>query len=195
MSCLFAFSHVHGVLGARILEWVAISPSSGSCFVRTLHYDPSILGSPAPLRHHSFIQSHKSLYHDKAVINEGGSIFPTGNSWIIFAKHCFKTQNVALWSQRKKKLPIESTDSLTLGPHPWSHCTPKKKNRRRKVILGGPQGSSLPPRLASPVPSKSLLSHRIILSFLRLQPNTASWTLLLTMLLSHFSHVRLCATP
>ena len=29
----------------------------------------------------------------------------------------FKTPNVALWSQRKKKLPIESTDPLTLGPH------------------------------------------------------------------------------
>ena len=31
------------------------------------------------------------------------------------------------------------------------------------MILGGPQGSSLPLRLASPVPSKSLLSHRMVL--------------------------------
>ena len=30
---------VHGVLQTGILEWVTISSSSGSCFVRTLHYD------------------------------------------------------------------------------------------------------------------------------------------------------------
>ena len=37
----------HGVLQARILEYVAISSSSGPHFVRTLHYDLSILGGPA----------------------------------------------------------------------------------------------------------------------------------------------------
>ena len=36
---------VHGILQARILEWVAIPFSSGPRFVRTLH--PSILGGPA----------------------------------------------------------------------------------------------------------------------------------------------------
>ena len=41
------FYTVCGVLEARILEWFAITSSSGACFVRTLHYDPSILGSPA----------------------------------------------------------------------------------------------------------------------------------------------------
>ena len=41
------FHTVHGVLQARILEWVAISSSSGPCFVRTLHYELSILGGPA----------------------------------------------------------------------------------------------------------------------------------------------------
>ena len=39
--------HVHGVLMARILERFAIPSSIGPCFVRTLHYDPSILGGPA----------------------------------------------------------------------------------------------------------------------------------------------------
>ena len=29
---------------ARILEWVAIFSSSGPRFVRTVHYDPSVLG-------------------------------------------------------------------------------------------------------------------------------------------------------
>ena len=43
----FPFHTVHGVLQARILEWVAISSSSRPHFVRTLHYDPPILGSPA----------------------------------------------------------------------------------------------------------------------------------------------------
>ena len=41
------FHTVHGVLMARILEWGAISSSSGPWFVRTLHYDLSVLGGPA----------------------------------------------------------------------------------------------------------------------------------------------------
>ena len=43
----------------------------------------------------------------------------------------FKTPNVALWSQRKKKLPIESTDPLTLGPHP-EVIAPQKKQREEE---------------------------------------------------------------
>ena len=42
--CLFIL--FVGVLQARILEWVDISFSSGPHFVRTLHYDPSVLGGP-----------------------------------------------------------------------------------------------------------------------------------------------------
>ena len=42
-----SFYTIHEVLMASILGWFAIPPSSGSCFVRTLHYVPSILGSPA----------------------------------------------------------------------------------------------------------------------------------------------------
>ena len=42
----FPFHTVHGLLMARILKWVMISYSSGPRFVRTLHYDPSILGVP-----------------------------------------------------------------------------------------------------------------------------------------------------
>ena len=38
------FHTVHGVLKARILKWLAIPFSSGPCFVRTLHHDPSFLG-------------------------------------------------------------------------------------------------------------------------------------------------------
>ena len=40
------FHSVHGVLKARLLKWLAISFSSGPRFVRTVHYDPSILGGP-----------------------------------------------------------------------------------------------------------------------------------------------------
>ena len=40
------FHTVHGVLKARILKWFTIPFSSGPRFVRTLHYDPSILGGP-----------------------------------------------------------------------------------------------------------------------------------------------------
>ena len=38
------FHTVHGILMARILERMAIPSSGGSHFVRTLHYDLSILG-------------------------------------------------------------------------------------------------------------------------------------------------------
>ena len=40
------FHVAQGVLQSSILEWVAISSSSGPRFVRTLYYDPSILGGP-----------------------------------------------------------------------------------------------------------------------------------------------------
>ena len=43
---LFLYT-IHGVLKARILKWFAIPFSSGLHFVRTLHYDLSILGGPA----------------------------------------------------------------------------------------------------------------------------------------------------
>ena len=37
---------VHGILQARILEWVAFPFSSGPHSVRPLHHDPSVLGGP-----------------------------------------------------------------------------------------------------------------------------------------------------
>ena len=55
------FHSVHGLLGARILEWFAIPLSSGSCFVRTLHYDPS-LGWPYTTWL-SFIELDKAVVH------------------------------------------------------------------------------------------------------------------------------------
>ena len=42
-----SFYTVPEVLMANILEWFTIPSSSGSHFVRTLHYDPSDLGDPA----------------------------------------------------------------------------------------------------------------------------------------------------
>ena len=42
------FYTVHRVLKARILKWFAIPFSSGPCFVRNFHHDPSVLGSPTP---------------------------------------------------------------------------------------------------------------------------------------------------
>ena len=41
------FHTLCGVLQTRILKWVAISLSSDPCFVRTLHYDPPVLGGHA----------------------------------------------------------------------------------------------------------------------------------------------------
>ena len=43
---ILPFHTIHGVLEIRILMWFAIPSSGGPRFVRTLHYDPSILGWP-----------------------------------------------------------------------------------------------------------------------------------------------------
>ena len=68
-SIFLPFHTVYEVLTARILAWIAISSSKGPHFVRTLHYDPSLLGGP--VQHgYSFIALHKPLRHDKAVIHE-----------------------------------------------------------------------------------------------------------------------------
>ena len=41
--------NVHRVLKSRMLKRFTIPFSRGSCFVRTLHYDPSVLGGPMQL--------------------------------------------------------------------------------------------------------------------------------------------------
>ena len=61
---------VHGVLAAKVLEWVAIPSSSEPCFVRTLHYDPFILSDLNDVAQ-NFPELCKPLCHDKAVIHEG----------------------------------------------------------------------------------------------------------------------------
>ena len=62
------FLAVHGVLKARILKWFAIPFSSGPCFVRTLHHDPSNLGGPTAL---SASPISSSLWTPNPVISRG----------------------------------------------------------------------------------------------------------------------------
>jgi len=72
VSYIFAFSH--GVLLAKILQWVIISSSSGPGFVKTLHYDPSILHVPS--QHGLYLHGvMKPLHHNKAIIHEGINSF------------------------------------------------------------------------------------------------------------------------
>ena len=56
------FHTVHGILKARILKWFAIPFSSGPHFVRTLHHDPSVLGTLQGMAH-SFIELDKTVVH------------------------------------------------------------------------------------------------------------------------------------
>ena len=56
------FHAVHGVLKARILKWLPIPFSSGPHFVRTLHYDPSVLSGPTQMAH-SFTELDKAVVH------------------------------------------------------------------------------------------------------------------------------------
>ena len=59
-----SFYTVHEVLTASIVGWFATPSSSGSRFIRTLHYGPPVLGGP---KWHGLWL----LCHDKAVIHEG----------------------------------------------------------------------------------------------------------------------------
>ena len=58
-----------GILQARILEWAAISFSSGPCFIRTLKDDQSNLVALHSTAQ-GFIELHKPLSHDKAGMPE-----------------------------------------------------------------------------------------------------------------------------
>ena len=53
-QCLFAFAYCSWDSQVRILKWFAIPFSSGSCFVRTLYHDLSILCGPT---------QHSSWFH------------------------------------------------------------------------------------------------------------------------------------
>ena len=55
------FHIVHGVLKARMQKWFAIPSSSGQCFVRPLHHDPSTLVGPTLYDSNSFIELHKAV--------------------------------------------------------------------------------------------------------------------------------------
>ena len=62
------FHTVHGVLKARILKWFPIPFSSGPCFIRALHHDPSVLGGPTCMTH-SFIELDKAMVHVISLIS------------------------------------------------------------------------------------------------------------------------------
>ena len=70
-SYLFIFSYCHEVLQAIILEWFAISFSSGPCFVRTLLWLIH-LGLPCTEWFIASFKLYKPLCHDKPVIHETG---------------------------------------------------------------------------------------------------------------------------
>ena len=63
------FHTVHGILKVRILKWFIIPFYSGSCFVRTLHHEPSILGGLLHTMAHSFIELDKTMVHVISLIS------------------------------------------------------------------------------------------------------------------------------
>ena len=65
---MFSFHTLCGVLVARTLECFAILASNGPHFVRTPHYDLSLVALPNMA--YSFIELCKPLCHDKPVIHE-----------------------------------------------------------------------------------------------------------------------------
>ena len=65
-----SFHAVHVFLMERILKCLAIPSSCGPHFVRTLHYDHSVLVALQVMAH-SFNKLHKPLCHDKALTHDG----------------------------------------------------------------------------------------------------------------------------
>ena len=91
MSYLFVFSYCSwgshgkntGVVCHFLLQWTT--------FVRTLHYDPSILGGLQGLAH-SFTELGKPLCCNKAMIHEGGLLIclVIFIVWQTYTKNCFR---------------------------------------------------------------------------------------------------------
>ena len=77
------WSHVHGVLEPRILEWYDIPSSSGPRVVRILHCDPPILGGPAWLI--ASLSYINPLGRDKTVILEGAKTLTPSKRSCSFA--------------------------------------------------------------------------------------------------------------
>ena len=78
------FHTVHGVLMERMLGCIAPSPSSGPCFVRTLHQDPPSWKALHRMAH-CFIELSNPLHNNKAMIYEGVNLCTTLFLWFI---HC-----------------------------------------------------------------------------------------------------------
>ena len=138
-----SFHVVHEVLRANILGWLSIPPSSRSHFVRTLHYDQSVLCGYNMA--HSFIGLCKPLHHNKAVTHEGdlyhiGQIFGKpakiqGTNWEY---ECTQLKNLESKEIRKQGLKsiTRRPGSLSQSHGPWSRwCCQEKLQIQEWVCL------------------------------------------------------------
>ena len=85
------FHTVHAVPKARILKWFAIPFSNGPHLVRTLHYDPSIMGGPTIMAH-SFIELDNAVVH----------VIRFRSDWLVFCDCGF--HSVCSLVEKNKKL-------------------------------------------------------------------------------------------
>ena len=81
---ILPFHPVNGVLMERILGCIATSPSSGPCFVRTLHQDPPSWVALHRMAH-CFIELSNPLHNNRAMIYEVVNHFTTLFKWFV---HC-----------------------------------------------------------------------------------------------------------
>ena len=109
---------VHGILQARILKWVAIPFSSGPCFVRTLHHDPSVLGGPAQ---YSFIELDKAVIHVISLVfcdcgfHSGSHIW----MWELDHKQGWVSKNWCFWTvvlEKTLESPLDCKHSKAVSP-------------------------------------------------------------------------------
>ena len=94
------FCTVHGVLMARILEWFAIPSSSGTRFVSTLHYDPSVLGGPALSSGHRIGKGQlSSQFQRRALPKNVETIVQLHSFYIIISSKYFKLGFSSMWTE------------------------------------------------------------------------------------------------
>ena len=99
------FYTVHGVLMVRILEWFAISSSTGPRFVRILHYCHLSWVALHNIAH-SFFEFGKPLHHNKAVVTLQRSLKVTRSKQINKYNECTISYHCDLIKARLIPLPL-----------------------------------------------------------------------------------------
>ena len=125
MSYLFAFSYCSWASQARILKWFAIPFSSGPCFVRILHHDPSVLGGTIWMSMaHGFIELDKAVINVISLISFLWLVFIADIHWIIEKAREFQKNIYFCFIDYTKVLTMLITTNSGKFFKRWEYQTP-----------------------------------------------------------------------